>query len=146
MNIFFSSKAPHQSRAALEDLLFFNPRQHRVRAGIINSLEHFGQPRLEASTGGLSVSVGEHVPQTLFAFDRDRPGGAPVGVVVFMRTSPTDMAIMHIAVHPDYALKKSNAGVGLGTGLIEQVRKIAAQIVGVRRIIFFYRQEVVIRL
>ena len=53
---------------------------------------------------------------------------------------------MHIAVHPDYALKKSNAGVGLGTGLIEQVRKIAAQIVGVRRIIFFYRQEVVIRL
>ena len=146
MNLIFSSKAPPQSRAALEKLFYFNPRQHRVRAGIINSLEHFGHPRLEESTGGISICVGEHTPQTLFAFDRDKPGGDPVGVVVFMRTSPTDVAIMHLAVHPNYTLKKSRSGAGLGTVLIEKVREIAARVVGVQRIIFFYRQEVVIRL
>ncbi len=145
MNLIFFSKAPQKSRAALEELLYFNPRQHRVREGIINSLEHFGHPQLEESAGGISICVGEHTPQTLFAFDRDKPSGDPIGVVVFMRTSPADMAIMHIAVHPDYALKKSASGVGLGTVLIEKVREIAARVVGVQRIIFFYRQEVVIR-
>jgi hypothetical protein len=145
MNLVFSSKAPQKSRAALEELFYFNPLQHRVRAGIINSLEHFGHPRLEESTGGISICVGEHTPQTLFAFDRDTSGGDPVGVVVFMRTSSADMAIMHIAVHPDYTLKKSTSDVGLGAVLIEKVREIAARIVGVQRIIFFYRKEVVIR-
>jgi hypothetical protein len=146
VNLIFASKAPQKSRAALEELFYFNPRQHRVREGIINSLAHFGHPRLEESDGGITICVGEHTPQTIFAFDTDRLGSDPVGVVVFLRTSPADMAIMHIAVHPDYALKKSTSGVGLGTVLIEKVREIAARVVGVQRIIFFYRQEVVIRL
>ncbi len=146
MNLFFSSKAPISSRGALEELLYFNPRQHRVRQGIINSLERFGQPRLEETTTGLLVCVGEHLPQTLFAFDRDRGSADPVGVVVFMRVSQSDMAILHIAVHPDYGLRKAVNNPGLGVLLIEKVREVTARVVGVRNIIFFYRQEIVIRL
>jgi len=56
----------------LEDLLFFNPRQHLVRQGIINSLTQFGHPRVEEAADGLSVRVGDHEAQTLFAFDRER--------------------------------------------------------------------------
>jgi ribosomal protein S18 acetylase RimI-like enzyme len=130
----------------LENLLFFNPRQFRVRAGIVNSLERFGHPRLEETAGVLSVRVGDHEAQTLFAYDRDRRGGAPVGVVVFLRTLPAEIAIMHVAVHPNYALQGSRAGVGLGVALIEKVKEIASRIVGVERIILFYRQGVVIRL
>jgi hypothetical protein len=146
VNIVFSSKAPKRSRPALEELLFFNPRQFRVRSGILDSLRQFGHPRLEDTADGLAVRVGDHEAQTLFAFDQDRLDRDPVGVVVFLRTSPTDMAIMHVAVHPDYALQGRHGGTGLGLALIEQVKAVASRIVGVRRIVFFYRSEVVIRL
>ena len=145
MNLVFSSTAPRQSKAALEELLFFNPRQHLVREGIVNSLEKFGHPRLEETATGLSVRVGNQEAQTLFAFDRSKRKGDPVGVVVFLRTAPEDIAIMHVAVHPDYALQGSDAGVGLGVTLIEKVKEIAARIVGIKRIVFFYRQQVVLR-
>jgi len=146
VNLVFSSRIPNEFRGALEELMFFNPRQHRVREGIINSLERFGQPRLEETPQGLAVKVGDHEAQTLFAVDRARRKREPVGLVVFLRTAPEDIAIMHVAVHPDYALKGQLAGVGLGVTLIEKVKEIATRIVGVRRIVFFYRQEVVINL
>jgi hypothetical protein len=145
VNLDFSSRVPSQCRSALEDLLFFNPRQYRVREGIVNSLEKFGHPRLEEGANGLSVRVGDQEAQTLFAFDRDRSSSEPVGVVVFVRTAPSDIAIMHIAVHPDYALQGRRKDVGLGVTLVEKVKEIAARIVGVERIVFFYRQEVILR-
>jgi ribosomal protein S18 acetylase RimI-like enzyme len=69
-----------------------------------------------------------------------------VGVVVFLRTSPSEMAVLHVAVHPDYALQGRQAGVGLGVTLVEKVKEIASRIVGVEKIVFFYRQHVVIRI
>jgi hypothetical protein len=141
-----ASRAPLECRAALEELLFFNPRQYRVRDGILNSLERFGHPRVEQSADGLTVRIGQHEAQTLFAFDQDRRDAQPIGVVVFLRTSPAEVAIMHVAVHPDYALRGRQAGIGLGVTLVEKVKEIAARIVGVQKIVFFYRQEVVIRL
>lgn len=146
MKLEFASQAPKSSKEALEELLFFNPRQHRVREGIVNSLEKFGHPRLVETENGLSIRVGMEAAQTLFAFDKRRRSKEPVGLVVFIRTSPSDIAIMHVAVHPDYALQGSEAGVGLGVTLIEKVKEIATRIVGVKRIVFFYRQEVVIRI
>jgi hypothetical protein len=126
----------------LEELLFFNPGQYRVREGIINSLEHFGHPRLDESKGTLSVRVGDREAQTLFAYDRDRRGQDPIGVVVFLRTVPEEIAILHVAVHGDYALQGKQGGLGLGVTLVEKVKEIASRIVGVQRIVFFYRQEV----
>jgi hypothetical protein len=146
VNIVFSSRVSSECRSELEDLLFFNPRQHLVREGIINSLAHFGHPRVEETSSGLSVRVGDHEGQTLFAFDREKKTKAPVGVVVFLRTSQEEIAIMHVAVGDEYALQGSEAGVGLGVTLVEKVKEIASRIVGIKRIIFFYRQEVVIRL
>lgn len=126
--------------------MFFNPQQHRVREGILESLERFGQPKVEETADGLSVRVGNHEAQTLFAYDRDRRGTDPVGVVVFLRTAPTDLTIMHVAVQPDYSLQGRHGDVGLGLTLVEKVKEIAARIVGIKRIVFFYRQEVVIKL
>jgi ribosomal protein S18 acetylase RimI-like enzyme len=146
VNLAFASKVSRASREALEELMFFNPRQHLVREGIINSLAKFGHPRLEEEGDNLVVKVGTHEAQTLFAFDPDRSGTEPVGVVVFLRTSPEEIAIMHVAVDPEYALQGSEAGLGLGVALIEKVKEIASRIVGVQRIVFFYRQHVVIRL
>jgi hypothetical protein len=146
VNIIFSSRVPSECRSALEDLLFFNPRQHRVREGILNSLQRFGHPKLVETPAGLSIRVEEHEAQTLFAYDVDARQRDPVGVVVFLRTSPQEFAIMHVAVHSKYALRGERAGVGLGVRLVEQVKEIASRVVGVERIVFFYRHEVVIRL
>jgi hypothetical protein len=146
VNLIFSSRASKQHRPALEALLFFNPGQSRVRAGIINSLEKFGHPRLEEAGENLAVRVGEQEAQTLFAYDRGIRDSAPVGAVIFVRTSLEEIAIIHVAVHADYALHGNRGDLGLGTILVEKVKEIAARIVGVRRLVFFYRQEVVIRL
>jgi len=146
LNLTFSSKAGRDARPAVEELFFFNPRQYRVREGIVNSLGRFGHPRIEDTMSGLSVRVGDQEAQTLFAFDSDRRNGNPVGIVIFLRTSPDEIAIMHIAVHPDYALHGRRAGLGLGLVLIEKVKEIASRIVGVRRIALPYQQETVIQL
>jgi hypothetical protein len=145
LNLVFSSKVPQQCRPALENLLFFNPRQFRVRDGILESLRQFGHPRLEETADGLSVRVGELDTQTLFAFDRDSNANAPVGLVTFLRTSTTDMSILHVAVSADYALPGRRAGLGLGLILIEKVKEIASRIVGVRQIALQYRPEIVIQ-
>lgn len=146
MNFVFASKVARDARPALEELFFFNPRQYRVRKGIVNSLGKFGQPQIEDTPNGLSIKVGDHEAQTLFVYDQDRQGGDPVGVVVFIRTSPTEIAIMHVAVHPDYSLQGRRAGLGLGLILIEKVKEIASRIVGVRRIALHYRQDIVIQI
>jgi hypothetical protein len=146
VKLVFSSKATKDCHSALEELLFFNPRQYRVREGLVNSLERFGHPRLEETGDVLSVRVGNQEAQTLFAYDIDSRDGTPVGVIVILRTSPAEIAIIHVAVHADYALQGRHGGLGLGTILVEKVKEIASRIVGVQRIVFFYRQEVVIRL
>jgi ribosomal protein S18 acetylase RimI-like enzyme len=146
VNLVFSSKALKDCRPALEDLLFFNPRQFRVRSGIVNSQAKFGHLRIDEAAGQLSVRVGDCEAQTLFVYDQDRRGDDPVGVVVFLRTCPAEMAIVHIAVHPDYALQSHHAGLGLGIHLIEKVREIASRIAGVRQISLHYRQEIVIKI
>jgi hypothetical protein len=146
VNIVFSSRVPSECRSELEDLLFFNPRQHLVREGIIDSLARFGHPRVEETPNGLSVRVGDHEAQTLFAFDPAKKTKGPVGAVVFLRTTPEEIAIVHVAVDDKYALHGIEAGVGLGVTLVEKVKEIASRIVGIKRIAFFYRREVVIRL
>ncbi|MGO8929601.1 MAG: hypothetical protein ACLQU3_22265 [Limisphaerales bacterium] len=146
MNLVFASKVPKQCRPALENLLFFNSRQFRVRDGIIESLRQFGHPRLEETADGVSVRVGDLDTQTLFAFDRDSNDNAPVGLVTFLRTSTTDMSILHLAVRSDYSLPGWRAGLGLGLVLIEKVKEIASRIVGVRRIVLQYRQGIVIQI
>ena len=145
MNLVLSSKAPKACRKALENLLFFNPRQHLVREGILESLEHFGHPQVVELADGLSVQLKDYEIQTLFAFDRDRRDDGLVGVVLFLRTSPAEVAVLHVAVHPDYALQGEHVGMGLGVALVEKVKEICSRIVGVERIVFFYRREVVIR-
>lgn len=145
MNLVLASKAPRECRNVLENLLFFNPRQHLVRDGIIESLEHFGHPQVVEMPDGLSVRIKDHDIQTLFAFDRDRPDDTLVGVVLFLRTSRSEVAVLHVAVHPDYALQGEHVGMGLGVILVEKVKDICRRIVGVERIVFFYRRQVVIR-
>ena len=60
-SIGITSKLPVDQRVALEQLLFFNVNQHRVRVGIQQSIETYGVPEIYEHEGGLRVRVGDIV-------------------------------------------------------------------------------------
>lgn len=146
MNLVFSSKVRRQSREAVEGLFFLNPRQHRVRAGIIDALEKFGHPRLEEDGDSIYLRIGKEDAQILFAFDTSQNSGDPIGVVVYLRSSPAEIIVVHLAVHPDYALQGRRGGLGLALVLIDKVKEVASRIVGVERVVLYYQREIIIRL
>ena len=46
----------------MEQLLFFNVNQHRVRVGIQQSIDTYGVPEIFEQDGGLRVRVGDKLP------------------------------------------------------------------------------------
>lgn len=146
MTLLFSSKVQKQFREAVEELFFLNPRQSRVHEGIVRALEKFGEPRLEEKDDSVFLRVGDQGAQTLFAFDSSRKDSGPVGVVVFLRTSWTEIIVVHIAVHPTYALRGSTEGPGLGLELIEKVEEIASRLAGVEKVVLWYQNGITLRL
>src|SRR6202171_468782 len=83
-SIGITSKLPVDQRAALEQLLFFNVNQHRVRVGIQQSIDTYGVPEIYEQERGLRVRVGDIAGvQTLFAIS---DMGKPLGVAVFVRS------------------------------------------------------------
>lgn len=130
----------------VEDLFFLNPRQYRVRDSIVDTLKKYGQPWLEEKDDGIYLRVGDKDVQTLFAFDGSLMAADPVGMVVFLRNSATEIAILHLAVHPDYALHGRHGGLGLGLLLIDKVKEIASRIVGIQHIVLCYRPGIVIKI
>ena len=73
-SITITCKLAADQRGALEHLLFFNVNQHRVRLGIQQSIEIYGEPEIHESEGSLHVRVGDvEGVQTLFAVSARRP-------------------------------------------------------------------------
>src|ERR1700722_5893662 len=101
-SIGITSKLPADQRAALEQLLFFNVNQHRVRVGIQQSIETYGVPEIYEQDGGLRVRVGDIAGvQTLFAVTDI---GRPIGVAVFVRSAHERFAVLHLGVDPRLCL------------------------------------------
>src|SRR6266849_6086571 len=95
-SIGITSKLPANQRAALEQLLFFNINQHRVRVGIQQSIDTYGVPEIYEQDGGLRVRVGDVAGvQTLFAVTEE---GRPLGVAVFVRSAHERFAVLHLGV------------------------------------------------
>src|SRR3981189_882936 len=97
-SIGITSKLPVGQRAALEQLLFFNVNQHRVRVGIHQSIETYGVPEIYEQDGGLRVRVGDIAGvQALFAIS---DLGRPMGVAVFVRSAHERFAVLHLGGAP----------------------------------------------
>lgn len=140
MKIEFRSTVSPKARPALEQLMFFNPHQHKVAAGIAKSVETFGPPQIVETNNGLTFEIEHWKVQSLFAFDLDRNPNEPIGLAIFSRTSSTEITVLHVAAHPTYTMKESRTGLGIGVAMLAQVRRIGRSIAGVERIIPFYRR------
>jgi hypothetical protein len=141
-SIGLQSKLPLDQRAALEQLLFFNVNQHRVRVGIQQSIETYGVPEIYEHDGGLSVRVGDiGGVQTVFAVTES---GRPIGVAVFVLASDR-FVVLHLGVQPrTAATAEMNTRVLLK--LMHEVRSAARRTQGVDRIELVYKHRHAVRL
>ena len=141
MRIRFSSEAPAEAKQVVRELLYHNPAQHKVRHGIVTTLQKHGDLQVTEHGNGLQVAVTRRECQTLFAFDDDSNPRLPVGILVFTRMSHEEMNILHIAVQDDYALQPGG-DMGLALRLVETLQGICRRVNGVKTITFSYRQQI----
>ena len=135
-------KLPLEQRVALEQLLFFNVNQHRVRVGIQQSIETYGVPEIYEHDGGLSVRVGDiEGVQTLFAVS---DSGRPLGVAVFVRLARERFVVLHLGVQPRLAPAGVDTRVLLK--LMHEIRSAARRTHGVDRIELVYKDRHAVRL
>ncbi len=142
-SIAITSRLPAEQRAALEQLLFFNVNQHRVRLGIQQSIETYGVPEIYEHDGGLRIRVGDvEGVQTLFAVSES---GRPVGVAVFVRSAHERFAVLHLGVDPRLSATPTiNTRVLIK--LMHEIRGAARRTRGVERIELVYKDRHAVRL
>lgn len=130
-------------RAALEQLLFFNVNQHRVRSGIQQSIETYGVPEIYEHEGALRIRVGDvDGVQTLFAITDT---GRPLGVAVFVRLAHERFVVLHLGVEP--RLRSSlDVNTPVLLKLMHVIRSTARRTRGVDRIEVVYKERHAVRL
>ena len=128
----FTSVYGAKHRRELEKLLFQNPRQHIVRADIVEGIEKYGVPRIVAADDHLRVKLdGGLEVQTLFAVASSLFRSRLAGVMIYTRLDPETMLLLHLAVAEDYSSHGHHRQEMLALRFVEQLRGIAAQIKGV---------------
>jgi hypothetical protein len=125
----------------VESLFFFNPQQSAWIESIRDNVAAFGAPQIVARGERISLGIPERDAQCLFACDRSGQPSAPVGVVLYLRTAPHLLRILHLAVGPDYAERGPLAAYGLALRLVDEVRALGRRIAGVSRVQLPYRSR-----
>jgi hypothetical protein len=142
-SIDITSKLAAEQRAALEQLLFFNVNQHRVRTGIQQSIDTYGVPEIYEQDGGLRVRVGDIAGvQTLFAISEL---GRPVGVAVFVRSTHERFAVLHLGVDPKLSTTP-DLNTRVLIKLMHEIRSTARRTRGVGCIDLVYKVRHSVRL
>jgi hypothetical protein len=141
-SIEITSRLPIAQRPALEQLLFFNANQHRVRLGIQQSIDTYGVPELYEHDGDLRIRVG-HISgvQTLFAIAE----GRPIGVAVFVRSAHERFAVLHLGVATSFGWHPA-ASTRVLLKLMHEIRTAARRTRGVACIELVYKDSHAVRL
>jgi hypothetical protein len=137
-SIGITCKLPVDQRAALEQLLFFNVNQHRVRVGIQQSIATYGVPEIYEEQGSLRIRVGDiDGVQNLFAVS---DLGRPLGVAVFVRLAQERFVVLHLGVEPRLQTTHDvNTPVLLR--LMHEIRRAARRTRGVDRVELVYKSR-----
>jgi hypothetical protein len=137
----FTSAVDGRLRMSVESLFFFNPAQPALIESIRTSVEEFGVPQIVERGDRVCLGIPARDAQCLFACDRAQQPPEPVGVVLYLRTAPHLLRILHLAVSPDYADDGPLCDQGLALRLVDEVRALGRRISGVRRIQLPYRAK-----
>jgi hypothetical protein len=132
---------PAQYHAALERLVFFNPRQAVAHEAIARAVEAYGAPSIVATPDGLRVAVAQRDDvQCLFALKVQGRAPKLAGMVMYLRVSPEEVTVLHVGVSEPCS-RGRRAGLEVVTVLIRAVRAAAHRLRGVRRLSMFYLQR-----
>lgn len=120
----------------LERLLFFNDRQHAVRARVAAAIERYGALRIVEDRGSLRLQL-ERLPdaQTLYCV---LPDGRPVGCLVYSRDAAHRFLVLHVAVEPLYSARGMQSEGDVLLRLVGAVRAAAHRTRGVDRVDLLY--------
>lgn len=130
----FVSAVDAQMWKDVEALFYFHPRQGELIGSIRSSVEAHGSPEILRRGGRIYVGIPKNDAQCLFACHPARRPGVPVGVVLYLRTAPELLRILHVAVAPPYELDGPLGQRQLALRLVNEVRALARRIKGVRRV------------
>src|SRR4026208_1908393 len=88
----FRSRLPPSHHRALEELVFFNPRQRNAEAAITDAVDRYGPPAIVSDEAGLPGAVGTRDDvQCLFALAPVEDAAAGelelAGIVMYLRVS-----------------------------------------------------------
>ena len=135
----YSSVLPGDRCEELADLMFFNPRQERFRADIVGAIERYGVPEIVATKEALRFTVGDlGEVQALYALDGGTTQGRLAGLMLYARTAPDKIVLLHIVVAPEYASDGPRSDRLLALKLIERLKKLGRTIKGVTTIEILY--------
>jgi hypothetical protein len=119
--IVITSKLAMRQRPALEQLLFFNANQHRVRVGIEQSIATYGVPEIYEQDESLRIRVGDvDGVQTLFAVTDER------------------FVVLHLGVEPRFG-RALDVNTPVLLRLMHEIRSAARRTRGVHRIELVYK-------
>ena len=133
--IVITSRLGEDFREDLEDLLFFNPNQHKTAADIKHCVEHYGVPEITNEHGYLRIRLDSYsVAQTLYSIDRTESRDSLAGVIIFVRNNIEDISILYIAIAKNQILRGPIITARLAWDLLHQVIESATLISGVRNV------------
>jgi hypothetical protein len=134
--ITITSRLAASQRPRLEQLLFFNANQYRVRDGIQESIAVYGAPEIIEQDGWLRICVGQlSGVQSLFAVSA---GGRPVGLAVYLRKETERFVVLHLGVAPS---ANGLVNTHILMKLMHGIRSAAKRTRGVDRIELVYKRQ-----
>ena len=136
----FSSRIRADQRNALENLLFFNEHQSRVRGALREVIERWGCPEIIEEAGFLSVALAGHPGvQCLFATQARAGTLRPLGLVIYLRDGADLLTVLHVGLSPAYAAGGLHAKANLLGSLMHEVKRVARRTAGIRKLLVAYR-------
>ena len=133
--IVITSRLGEEFREDLEQILFFNPEQHKAIVDIEHCVKHYGVPEITNVNGYLRINLNSYsVAQTLYSIDRGENGDTLAGVIVFVRNTHEDISVLFVAIAKNYILRGSITTARLVWDLVHQIIESAARISGVRNV------------
>jgi hypothetical protein len=137
--VFRSRLSPAHHRA-LEELVFFNPRQRAAEAAITEAVDLYGPPAIVDDETGLRVAVSKRDDvQCLFALAPKAGKLELAGMVMYLRISTQEMVVLHIGVADAYC-RSRRSGLEVVSALVRTVRATARRLRGVERLTMLYLQ------
>jgi hypothetical protein len=133
----FTSRIAAEHRSTLERLLFFNACQGRVAEGIVDVIDRYGPPEIQADGEWLRVRVaGLPDVQSLFAVEGS--SRRPIGIAVYIRADLEHITVLHVGISEECCTGGEREGLNLLLRLMKEIRRSSRRVKGVRRLRMAY--------